>query len=296
MKEKVKAFFASIGYLLIALLAQLSVSIIGGLIIGVFYVVSEMGQITNGVNPINTDLDSMLEFTLSLTNVFLLISSILTVLILVLIYKIRKKNCSDELQIKKTNGINICFAIILGISCWLFNSGVLSLIDEAGLFSSQFEYTENILAPLSSGSIILSIITVGIVAPFAEEFLFRGIIYNTLKKKMSIRWAIIIQAILFGVFHFNLVQGTYATLLGLVFGYVTYKTKSLWPAIIIHMINNLVATIAPYVLSESFGGNTVYIIFAIIGAIGIIIGLLLTKNKNVNDEEVINFNNVNNLN
>ena len=295
MKEKVKAFFASIGYLIIALVTQLSVSIIGGLIIGAYYVISQMGQINNGMDSINTDLDSMLEFSLSLTNVFLLISSILTVLILFLIYKIRKKNCTEELQIKKTNGFNICFAIILGVSCWLFNSGVLSLIEEAGLFSSQFEYMENILSPLSSGSLIISIITVGIIAPFAEEFLFRGVIYNTLRKKISIRWTIIIQAILFGVFHFNLVQGTYATLLGLVFGYITYKTKSLWPAIIIHMVNNSVATIAPYVLNESFGGNIVYIIFTIIGSIGIIIGLLLTKNKNVNDEEVISFNNINNF-
>ena len=295
MKEKVKAFFAAIGYLFIALLSQLSVSIIGGIIISVFYVINEMSNISGGVNPISSDLDGLLEFTVSLTNVFLLISSILTVLILFLIYKIRKKNCKEELQIKKTNSFNICFAIILGISCWLFNSGVLSLIDEAGLFTSQFDYMENMLAPLCSGSIIISIIAVGIVAPFAEEFLFRGVIYNTLSKKISIKWTIIIQAILFGVFHFNLVQGAYATLLGLVFGYITYKTKSLWPAIIVHMVNNLIATIAPYVLSESFGGNTVYIIFSIIGAIGVTIGLLLTKNKNVNNDEDFAFTNSNNF-
>lgn len=295
MKEKVKAFFAAIGYLFIALLSQLSVFIIGGIIISVFYLMNEMSNISGGVNPISSDLDGLLEFTVSLTNVFLLISSILTVLILFLIYKIRKKNCKEELQIKKTNSFNICFAIILGISCWLFNSGVLSLIDEAGLFTSQFDYMENMLAPLSSGSIIISIIAVGIVAPFAEEFLFRGVIYNTLSKKISIKWTIIIQAILFGVFHFNLVQGAYATLLGLVFGYITYKTKSLWPAIIVHMVNNLIATIAPYVLSESFGGNTVYIIFSIIGAIGVTIGLLLTKNKNVNNDEDFAFTNSNNF-
>lgn len=295
MKEKVKAFFAAIGYLFIALLSQLSVSIIGGIIISVFYLMNEMSNISGGVNPISSDLDGLLEFTVSLTNVFLLISSILTVLISFLIYKIRKKNCKEELQIKKTNSFNICFAIILGISCWLFNSGVLSLIDEAGLFTSQFDYMENMLAPLSSGSIIISIIAVGIVAPFAEEFLFRGVIYNTLSKKISIKWTIIIQAILFGVFHFNLVQGAYATLLGLVFGYITYKTKSLWPAIIVHMVNNLIATIAPYVLSESFGGNTVYIIFSIIGAIGVTIGLLLTKNKNVNNDEDFAFTNSNNF-
>ena len=296
MKEKVKAFFACIGYLLLTILVQLSVSTIGGIIIGVFYVISEMSQMSSGAVNIETDLTRMVDLTLSLTNVFLLISSILTVLVLILVYKIKKRNYKEELLINKTSKFNIVFAIILGVACWLFNSGALSLIDEAGLFSSQFQYMEEVLSPLGSGSVIMSIITIGIVAPFAEEFLFRGIIYNTLKKKISIKWTIIIQAVLFGVFHGNLIQGSYATLLGIVFGYVTYKTKSLWPAVIIHMVNNLIATMFMYVPSTWFSGILVYVAFLIIGIILITISIKLIKNKNEEYDEVIDFNNINNLN
>lgn len=296
MKEKVKAFFACIGYLLLTILVQLSVSTIGGIIIGVFYVISEMSQMSSGAVNIETDLTRMVDLTLSLTNVFLLISSILTVLVLILVYKIKKRNYKEELLINKTSKFNIVFAIILGVACWLFNSGALSLIDEAGLFSSQFQYMEEVLSPLGSGSVIMSIITIGIVAPFAEEFLFRGIIYNTLKKKISIKWTIIIQAVLFGVFHGNLIQGSYATLLGIVFGYVTYKTKSLWPAVIIHMVNNLIATMFMYVPSTWFSGILVYVAFLIIGIILITISIKLIKNKNEEYDDVIDFNNINNLN
>ncbi len=296
MKEKVKAFFACIGYLLLTILVQLSVSTIGGIIIGVFYVISEMSQMSSGAVNIETDLTRMVDLTLSLTNVFLLISSILTVLVLILVYKIKKRNYKEELLINKTSKFNIVFAIILGVACWLFNSGALSLIDEAGLFSSQFQYMEEVLSPLGSGSVIMSIITIGIVAPFAEEFLFRGIIYNTLKKKISIKWTIIIQAVLFGVFHGNLIQGSYATLLGIVFGYVTYKTKSLWPAVIIHMVNNLIATMFMYVPSDWLSGILVYVAFLIIGIILITISIKLIKNKNEEYDEVIDFNNINNLN
>ena len=296
MKEKVKAFFACIGYLLLTILVQLSVSMIGGIIIGVFYVISEMSQMSSGAVNIETDLTRMVDLTLSLTNVFLLISSILTVLVLILVYKIKKRNYKEELLINKTSKFNIVFAIILGVACWLFNSGALSLIDEAGLFSSQFQYMEEVLSPLGSGSVIMSIITIGIVAPFAEEFLFRGIIYNTLKKKISIKWTIIIQAVLFGVFHGNLIQGSYATLLGIVFGYVTYKTKSLWPAVIIHMVNNLIATMFMYVPSTWFNSILVYVAFLIIGIILITISIKLIKNKNEEYDEVIDFNNINNLN
>ena len=296
MKEKVKAFFACIGYLLLTILVQLSVSTIGGIIIGVFYVISEMSQMSSGAVNIETDLTRMVDLTLSLTNVFLLISSILTVLVLILVYKIKKRNYKEELLINKTSKFNIVFAIILGVACWLFNSGALSLIDEAGLFSSQFQYMEEVLSPLGSGSVIMSVITIGIVAPFAEEFLFRGIIYNTLKKKISIKWTIIIQAVLFGVFHGNLIQGSYATLLGIVFGYVTYKTKSLWPAVIIHMVNNLIATMFMYVPSDWLSGILVYVAFLIIGIILITISIKLIKNKNEEYDEVIDFNNINNLN
>ena len=296
MKEKVKAFFASIGYLLLTLVVQLSVSMIGGIIIGVFYVISEMSQMSSGVVNVEPDLTRMVDLTLRLTNVFLLISSILTVLVLILVYKIKKRNYKEELLFNKTSKFNIVFAIILGVACWLFNSGALSLIDEAGLFSSQFQYMEEVLSPLGSGSVIMSIITIGIVAPFAEEFLFRGIIYNTLKKKISIKWTIIIQAVLFGIFHGNLIQGSYATLLGIVFGYVTYKTKSLWPAVIIHMVNNLIATMFMYVPSAWFSGILVYVAFLIIGIILITISIKLIKNKNEEYDEVIDFNNINNLN
>lgn len=293
MKEKFKAFFASIGYLILTVLIQIVISIVGGIIIGFYYVINGVTQMGNG-STLEYEMDSMVNSILSLTNIFLLISSVLTILALILIYKIKKRNYKEELQIVKTDRFNIFYAIILGICCWLFNSGVLSLVEEAGLFSSQFEYMNNILAPISQGSILISMLTVGIVAPIAEEFLFRGVIYNTLKKKISIKWTIVIQAILFGVFHGNLVQGTYATLLGLVFGYVTYKTKSLWPAIIMHMANNLTANIVSFVAGEYLGGTLLYIVFAVIGAIGAIGLMFLIRKSNSNKEnEIIEFNSFN---
>ncbi|MBE6053350.1 MAG: CPBP family intramembrane metalloprotease [Clostridium sartagoforme] len=295
MKEKVKVFFASIGYLLLAAAIQLVVTIVAGIGLGFYYVIKQAVEINNGSNGFNYDVDSFIGFNLSLTNIFILISSILTILALILIYKIRKKNYKEELQIKKTTNFNIVYAIILGISCWLFNAGVLSLISEVGLFTDEFLNMEQILAPLSSGSVIMSIITIGIIAPFAEEFLFRGVIYNTLSKKISIKWTIIIQAILFGIYHGNIIQGSYATLLGLVFGYVTYKTRSLWPAVIIHMVNNLIATTFMYVPSSMFSGILVYVVFVIVGVIGLTVCLLLVKNKNQNNEEIYDFNNLNNL-
>ena len=291
MKGKFKSFFGAAGYLLLAFLIQVIVSVVVGGTIGVIYTINNINEITaNGPN-----IEDMTNSILGLTNYILLASSIITVLTFLLIYKVRKKSTKKELQIVKTKNINLIIAGVLGVCVWLFNSGVLSLIEEAGLLTKYFDVMNQILSPLAEGSIIISIITVGIVAPFAEEFLFRGVIYKTLNKNISITWTIIIQAVLFGLFHGNLIQGSYATLLGLIFGYVTYKTKSLCPAIIMHMVNNNIATILPMFLSEYIMVTCTFIGFMIFGIIGIVISLLLIKKKNNDDESeefsFINYNN-----
>lgn len=297
MREKVKVFFAAIGYLLLTVGIQLVISIIGGIALGVYYIAKEISKSANGTSIMGDNINELTTLAGRLTNVFLLVSSIVTIFILILIYKIKKRNYKRDLQLVKTNNTNIIFAIILGVSCWLFNSGALSLVEEAGIFSKQFEYMNEILAPISQGSIIISIITVGIVAPIAEELLFRGVIYNTLNRKISVKWTIIIQAIFFGVFHGNLIQGLYATLLGVIFGYVTYKTKSLWPAITMHIVNNLVATIVSYLIGDYLISTIGYVLFMVIGIIGIVSLILLIRNKNLNNEEdIISFQNFNNLN
>lgn len=78
----------------------------------------------------------------------------------------------------------------------------------------------------------------GIAAPIAEEILFRGVVLRKLEPYGK-RFAIVISALLFGVFHGNLVQTPYAFLVGLVLGYVAVEHNIVW-AMVLHMANNLV--------------------------------------------------------
>lgn len=77
-----------------------------------------------------------------------------------------------------------------------------------------------------------------IAAPIAEEVLFRGYILRSLRPYGK-RFAILGSAILFGLFHGNLLQTPYAILVGLVLGYVTVEYSIGW-AVLLHMFNNLV--------------------------------------------------------
>ncbi len=78
----------------------------------------------------------------------------------------------------------------------------------------------------------------GIGAPIAEEILFRGLILRTLLPHGK-RFAIILSAFLFGIFHGNLVQTPYAFFVGLVLGYTAVEYSVGW-AMVLHMFNNLV--------------------------------------------------------
>lgn len=77
-----------------------------------------------------------------------------------------------------------------------------------------------------------------ILAPIWEELLFRGYVLRTLRPYGK-RFAVLGSALLFGLFHGNLLQTPYAVMIGLVLGYVTVEYSILW-AILLHMFNNLV--------------------------------------------------------
>lgn len=261
MKDKFKALFSSIGYLFIAFLIQIVISLIGGIILGVLY------GMTNPVESLY-DADALTNYILSNTSYILLVSSIVTILVLILIYALKQRKIKNELLFQKTKTSNLITAFLLGFSVWCINFSGISLLSLTGSFQNAFESFSEVSNTITSGSIFSTILVVGFVAPFAEEFLFRGIIFRTLNRKFSMVSAIILQGIMFGIFHFNLVQGIYASFLGIVFGYITYKTKSIWPAIICHTTNNLVAITIPSLLTNI----NAYLAFFIL----MIIGLLLT--------------------
>lgn len=76
------------------------------------------------------------------------------------------------------------------------------------------------------------------LAPISEELLFRGYILRSLRP-YGRRFAILGSALLFGLFHGNLLQGPYAFLVGLVLGYLACEYSVIW-SIALHMFNNLV--------------------------------------------------------
>lgn len=99
---------------------------------------------------------------------------------------------------------------------------------------------------------VLTIVYGVLIGPIAEELIFRGVTLHYFRRIMPFALANLLQAVLFGVYHMNLMQGIYAAVAGLVFGYIMYRGGSLIYSIVSHMIFNLFGfTNLLYIGSES---------------------------------------------
>ncbi|MCM1263207.1 MAG: CPBP family intramembrane metalloprotease [Butyrivibrio sp.] len=88
-------------------------------------------------------------------------------------------------------------------------------------------------------SFIIGIILYGLVSPFAEEVVFRGIIYNKIRKDYPVVTAVILSAFLFGLYHGNIVQGAYGFLMGILIAYTYEQFGSFIHAFLFHSAANI---------------------------------------------------------
>jgi len=128
------------------------------------------------------------------------------------------------------------------------NMSITLLPEPTGFFKEIFDQLQKSMENIFSNK-IAAFLALAVAAPIFEETLFRGIILKALLKKYSPYKAIVISAIVFGVFHMNPWQFLYAFILGLWLGYMYWKTRSLFYPILIHFLANSTA----YVLMLIYG-------------------------------------------
>lgn len=92
-------------------------------------------------------------------------------------------------------------------------------------------------------TIWLELLGSAVITPLLEEVLHRGVVYIRLRRSMNMWPAVIVSAFVFAALHFNVVQFTYAFLLGIVFALFTEKTGHIYPAVLAHIVANGIAVI-----------------------------------------------------
>ncbi|MEX0598110.1 MAG: CPBP family intramembrane glutamic endopeptidase, partial [Candidatus Paceibacterota bacterium] len=103
---------------------------------------------------------------------------------------------------------------------------------------------ESFLKPGGTGGLFFNLIVIAVIPAFGEELLFRGIIQKLLNRWFGhAHWAIIATAFLFSAMHIQFLSFLPRFFLGLILGYLFYWSGSIWLTILVHFVNNAVATI-----------------------------------------------------
>lgn len=162
-------------------------------------------------------------------------------------------------------GDYMVFTIAIAI-CFQFISEVITNLSINILHINNISYVESQKAYSNIQTSWFGYASILIFAPILEEILTRGIILRQCLRYVSPKWAIIIQAILFGLGHGNTIQFLYTFVGGLFLGYIAYSTKSIIPCIIMHFVVNLTD-----VLFNSFVQSIVALYLPIIALISIVV-------------------------
>lgn len=120
---------------------------------------------------------------------------------------------------------------------------------------------------------LIMVLYVVVLGPMAEELIFRGLTFHYMKKAVSRFWlANVLQALLFGIMHLNLVQGIYAFLLGMMLGWVYQRFQSLYASIFLHICINGLGSIIDLIFGDSSSWAMV-ILWNVLGIVTTVTGL-----------------------
>lgn len=179
------------------------------------------------------------------------ISNILTIILLVICYKIQGKKLRGEIRfipVKPKQYVSPCAAAFLfSLLFSLITYGMN--FENASQIEAGAEYYSAILPWLGT---VIQVISLLIISPVTEEIIFRGLILTALQRRCHNTAAILLSGLFFGLIHFmagGMVLTAGATGMGIIFGIIFVETKSLLPVILAHGIANtadfIIALLSP---------------------------------------------------
>lgn len=213
----------------------------------------------------------------------LIINAILALVIYLIVMKVRKHKFTEEVAIKKVGVKTIILAVAaaIGAICVIDYGVELLPIPEAlmnGLEKSTGEVSE---MPFWQ-----DVLAASIIVPIMEEIVFRGFMFSRLDKAMPTWLAVIITSVAFGLVHGQMIWALLATLTGVVFNIVRIKTGSIVPTIVMHMVNNSLASLVP---ADAINIDVPTVAVVIFGAVLLTVSLYFIGRgeKKEDDAEVV---------
>lgn len=236
-----------------------NIYVIISIILGYFLSQVVFKEYANGVN------------SALLTNILNIVNNIVITLIPLIIFAVFNKQKFANF-FKTVPAKKIWFYILITPAVWsasnYFNSEMNLILKHFGLVM-----IEQLPKGKESETLISGFILTCVIAPVFEELLYRGVVLSLLKGYGK-GGAIALSALLFAIAHGSITVFGAPFILGIVTAYVTIKCGSIWPAMVIHFVNNLLSWT---VMSLSLGAEIsalISIAIILIGAAWLIWALI----------------------
>jgi uncharacterized protein len=127
----------------------------------------------------------------------------------------------------------------IGMAFGVFGTVVFLEILTAMLFQSQGTSLEGIDLSITSGiQLLLWIPVIAVIPAFLEEFVFRGIVLGIYERHMRPRWAILLSGVVFGLIHLQFSLFYLYIGIGIILGWVVYRSRSIWVGVVFHFVYN----------------------------------------------------------
>ena len=181
-------------------------------------------------------IESMMNAVYENMVMILLISNLITLLVICLIFRLRRKKPTEEFALYFINPKRLVEFALLGTALNIFVSVTLSFLP---LPESVVESFETQYSSLYGSNLGLEILTVALVGPILEEIIFRGIAMTRLEPVIGPRAAVILSAVIFGFAHGTPIAVGYAFFVGLILALIYERCHSILPTIVCHVFFNL---------------------------------------------------------
>lgn len=110
---------------------------------------------------------------------------------------------------------------------------------------------ELLLSSTSLGGMAMAVLVVGLLTGFCEEIFFRGA-FQRLLAICGLRpfWAVTLAALVFSILHFQFFGFVPRLLLGALFGFLLFRSQSLWTAVCAHAVNNSMVVVSSWLVNN----------------------------------------------
>lgn len=157
-----------------------------------------------------------------------------------LLFRKKPKETFSNLGYKKINFKAILICVGIGIIAFFLNIVISSIFNGIITALGYKSSGSSTSGDYSLVNFFVNVVCVAILPALCEEFIHRGLLMRGMFNSISVKHALILSSICFGLMHLNIVQVFYASILGLLIGFVSIIGKSVWPAVIIHFVNNFI--------------------------------------------------------